>query len=241
VTSFANPIPALSSGAQGLIFRWIFIDTLKVYADYYARFRAWETGLAGRQWKLETGVTTSTQGTGQPFYTQLVNIPPVVNISQERAGINGIWQQWLNQSTNPLSHYRRIVRRRYIRNASLRGVELVYQFPSRANARSYTSKKFLRPIRHVFEQVFQTIYELGWNDLVFQTAGTFVFRAIRNSPNRLSNHGRGTAIDLNHFENRRRRGNNGSMDPRIVALFEAFNFRWGRCFPTADPMHFEYR
>jgi hypothetical protein len=30
------------------------------------------------------------------------------------------------------------------------------------------------------------------------------------------------------------------MDPRIVALFEAFRFTWGRSFSTPDPMHFDY-
>jgi len=30
------------------------------------------------------------------------------------------------------------------------------------------------------------------------------------------------------------------MDPRIVAIFEAFHFRFGACFGLTDPMHFEY-
>jgi hypothetical protein len=32
----------------------------------------------------------------------------------------------------------------------------------------------------------------------------------------------------------------GTIDPRIVLLMESHHCRWGRCFTTADPMHFEY-
>jgi hypothetical protein len=32
----------------------------------------------------------------------------------------------------------------------------------------------------------------------------------------------------------------GSMDPRIVAIFQAFHFQFGGCFPHTDPMHFDY-
>jgi hypothetical protein len=32
----------------------------------------------------------------------------------------------------------------------------------------------------------------------------------------------------------------GSMDPRLVALFEAFHFRWGAGFNPTDPHHFDY-
>jgi hypothetical protein len=30
------------------------------------------------------------------------------------------------------------------------------------------------------------------------------------------------------------------MDPRMVAIFEAFHFNFGACFTPTDPMHFDY-
>jgi D-alanyl-D-alanine carboxypeptidase len=58
----------------------------------------------------------------------------------------------------------------------------------------------------------------------------------------LSEHGLGAAIDFNVPENEQDVAARpfGSMDPRIVAIFEAFNFRFGACFNPTDPMHFEY-
>lgn len=58
----------------------------------------------------------------------------------------------------------------------------------------------------------------------------------------MSDHAMGAAIDFNVPEN----GQNvagrqlGSMDPRIVAIFEAFHFEFGACFDQSDPMHFGY-
>lgn len=68
-----------------------------------------------------------------------------------------------------------------------------------------------------------------------------VLKAIRRS-RKMSDHAMGIAIDINVPEN----GQNvegrkyGSIDPRVVALFEAFNFKWGACFGDTDPHHFEY-
>jgi hypothetical protein len=58
----------------------------------------------------------------------------------------------------------------------------------------------------------------------------------------LSQHGLGAAIDFNVPENQPGSATRpfGSMDPRIVAIFEAFQFRFGACFNPTDPMHFEY-
>ncbi|MFA5908765.1 MAG: M15 family metallopeptidase [Vicinamibacterales bacterium] len=58
----------------------------------------------------------------------------------------------------------------------------------------------------------------------------------------MSEHGIGAAIDFNVQENRNSVASRpfGSMDPRIVAIFEAFHFRWGACFNPTDPMHFDY-
>lgn len=58
----------------------------------------------------------------------------------------------------------------------------------------------------------------------------------------MSEHGLGAAIDFNVPENEQNAGSRpfGSMDPRIVAIFEAFHFRFGACFRPTDPMHFDY-
>jgi len=59
---------------------------------------------------------------------------------------------------------------------------------------------------------------------------------------RISEHGNGSATDFNVAENDQAIAARpfGSMDPRIVAIFEAFHFRWGACFSPTDPMHFDY-
>jgi hypothetical protein len=68
-----------------------------------------------------------------------------------------------------------------------------------------------------------------------------VINAARTARN-LSNHGRGSAIDFNTFENDQGVTLRplGSMDPRIIAIHEAFHFRFGACFRPTDPMHFDY-
>jgi hypothetical protein len=70
---------------------------------------------------------------------------------------------------------------------------------------------------------------------------TRVVRATRTCRT-MSEHGLGAAIDFNVPENEQNIGARpfGSMDPRLVALFEAFHFSWGACFNPTDPMHFEY-
>lgn len=92
-----------------------------------------------------------------------------------------------------------------------------------------------------------TMAELGWSDLVFNTVGAFCVRGRRRQRRTaqerprlarlLSNYGSATAIDLNVFANPAS-GRQTTFDARVVALFESFNFRWGRCFN--DPHHFEY-
>jgi hypothetical protein len=66
--------------------------------------------------------------------------------------------------------------------------------------------------------------------------------AATRTARRLSEHGLGAAIDFNIRENDQGISTRpfGSMDPRIVAIFEAFHFRFGACFGLTDPMHFEY-
>lgn len=68
-----------------------------------------------------------------------------------------------------------------------------------------------------------------------------VLRAARTART-LSEHGNGAAIEFNTQENEQATTLRpfGSIDPRIVAIFEAFHFRFGACFNPTDPMHFEY-
>ena len=58
----------------------------------------------------------------------------------------------------------------------------------------------------------------------------------------ISDHAYGLAVDLNVPENGQRLAARpfGSMDVRVVALFQALHFEWGACFPQTDPMHFQY-
>lgn len=53
----------------------------------------------------------------------------------------------------------------------------------------------------------------------------------------ISLHTWGIAIDLNVAENPQH--THGSIDPRVVALFKKWGFRWGGDWSDPDPMHFE--
>jgi hypothetical protein len=59
---------------------------------------------------------------------------------------------------------------------------------------------------------------------------------------KMSKHAMGVAIDINYPENVNsvRARPFGSMDPRVVALLEAFHFQWGAGFRPTDPHHFDY-
>ena len=89
----------------------------------------------------------------------------------------------------------------------------------------------------------------------FPTPSATVVQAINQDPERratvlaacqsartMSQHSAGAAVDMNYHENKQgeRTRPFGSMDPRLVSIFEAFGFQWGACFPTTDPHHFEY-
>lgn len=68
-----------------------------------------------------------------------------------------------------------------------------------------------------------------------------VVRAAR-SARTMSDHALGIALDINYPENVDNVAGRpfGSMDPRLVALLEAFHFRWGAAFSPTDPHHFDY-
>jgi hypothetical protein len=245
----------LTGSVQRLIVTGGFIDTTLTFGDYRARFDAWDRGSAGQTWRLETGITSSALGPGQPFYPSVVTLPAAVNIATERAQIDAAWARRraatdANPATPPGSPAWRAALlqiqplppplSRLFSAASLGGLELATDYPIREGTRLMSSLTVLTALRPIFEQVCGTIRELGWNDLLYLTAGAAAFRGNTSRPQVLSEHGFGAAVDLNHQENPRGAGVTGSMDPRIVALFEAFLFRWGRCFGTPDPMHFEY-
>jgi hypothetical protein len=263
VTPFPNPMPALSAQASALITSQGLIDTTIEYADYDARFAAWSTPQAGhaspgRAFRLETGLEASPQGTGMPFYTQLVTLPAVVNVAAQKAQVQAAWTRRLadfDAGTNPKPLNE--CDDRYLANLgltvanALNGLELMSVFPASASRAKVGSLTGLASIQPAWELAFQTVRDLGWNDLLFQTGGMLCFRGTKIEGDsaalrRMSNHSSGTAADFNDFENRQM-SRAGSMDPRIVALFESLGFRWGRCFKTAqnkpipDPMHFEYR
>ncbi|MEA2477155.1 MAG: hypothetical protein QOC87_1354, partial [Actinomycetota bacterium] len=69
--------------------------------------------------------------------------------------------------------------------------------------------------------------------------GCYVPRFIDHNPALpLSMHAFGLAIDLNVSQNPL--GTAGHMDPRVVAIFEKWGFKWGGTFSgRPDPMHFE--
>ena len=71
-----------------------------------------------------------------------------------------------------------------------------------------------------------------------QYGGCYVPRFIDRDPSKpLSMHAFGLAVDLNVSTNQL--GTTGSMDPRVVATFERWGFRWGGRWARPDPMHFE--
>jgi D-alanyl-D-alanine carboxypeptidase len=255
VTPFANPLPPVGSDVSSLIIRRGMIDSTLALGEYAAFFNAWNNGLPGTAWRLETGIQPSALGAGQPFYPQTIALPAVVNTAAERRRFDAAWAHrravteadprtprgspaWRHALSRDERFPASVVG--LLGPASVGGLELSADFPILPGSRLVRSLTVLRALEPVFTQLFQTIRALGWNDLVYQTAGTAVFRGRRPRPWVMSNHGWGGAIDLNSHENPQRAGVTGSMDPRIVAVFEAFSFGWGRCFPAPDPMHFEY-
>jgi hypothetical protein len=251
VTSFANPLPRVGDQAGRLIASRLLIDTTLSAADYRAKFTFWRDGLPGRAWRLETGrETVAGRPRGAPFYADLVATLAPIDISRSRSQVQAAWARRVaaadaGRSTVPLTKCDNslLAPLRLMAPIALRGLQLRSAFPSPASAPTLRTLTGLTVVGPAFEAAFQAIADLGWNDLVFETQGLGCFRGMKvpgdpRAERRMSQHGLGIAIDLNAFEN----GQNtaGSMDPRIVALFEAFRFRWGKGFSTPDPMHFEY-
>jgi hypothetical protein len=251
VTAFPADVPELSPQVTRLIAARSLRDGNVDAAAYASRQAAWKTGVAGRMWRLETGRETTAAGArGALFYPEPFTIPPRINVSNERAQIQRAWLHRLadfdtGRTKVPLTECDAtyLASIRLLAPISLRGVQLRPYFPSPGGARGLRSLNGLAAVRPAFEAAFHAIADLGWNDLLFETAGMGCFRGkkVPGHPKlsrEMSEHSLGLAIDLNAFENKQNAA--GSMDPRIVALFQAFRFRWGKSFPVPDPMHFEY-
>jgi hypothetical protein len=248
---FPASVPGVSPQVTQLITARRLTDTSVDAAAYRTRFTTWQSGAPGRAWRLETGRdTTPGRAAAAPFYPSLFTIPGTINIAAERSQVARAWAQRLadvdaGRTSKPLTDCDNtyMARLGLTTPIPLKGLQLRTHFPSPATASTLTTLTGLAAVRTAFEAAFQAVVDLGWNDLLFETQGMGCFRGKKIPGNpaaarRMSEHSLGIAIDLNVFEN----GQNttGSMDPRLVALFEAYRFRWGKGFPTPDPMHFEY-
>jgi hypothetical protein len=88
----------------------------------------------------------------------------------------------------------------------------------------------------------QEIVKLGYANLIHPSeyGGCYVPRYIGHDPSQgLSFHTWGTAIDLNVPGNQR--GTVGTIDRRIVQIFNRWGFEWGGTWRYTDPMHFQLR
>ncbi len=265
VSPFANPLPALTADVLALVLRSGQIDTTLAPADFNARAATWTGGLAGRAWRLETGREAVPEGPGRPYYTQLVAVPAAVNTAAQEARVNAAWARRLadtDAAHGRLTEEATTALRTcdntqlpagILQRADFQGLEMAFDYPVTVGTRVITRLNVMTLIQPTVELIFTTIRELGWNDLLFQTSGAGCFRGVklrrdpadpnrhRRAARRISDHSFGLAMDFNAFENGQVAARpSGSMDPRIVLLFETFLFQWGRCFPQPDPMHFQY-
>ena len=251
VTRFPVAVTGLSPQAAPFITARSLSDASVDQATYRARFTAWQTGAPGRLWRLETGRETSAgRAVGAPFYSASFSIPASINIAAERTQVRSAWTHRVadfdaGRTTTPLTQCDNdyVTRLGLMSGIALRGLQVRSHFPAPSTAAALTQLTGLAAVKPAFEAAFQAIADAGWNDLVFETQGMGCFRGKKVPGNaaaarQMSEHSLGIAVDLNVFENAQ--NTSGSMDPRIVALFEAFRFRWGKGFPTPDPMHFEY-
>ncbi|MDQ4149169.1 MAG: M15 family metallopeptidase [Actinomycetota bacterium] len=90
------------------------------------------------------------------------------------------------------------------------------------------------------EGALREIEQAGLSHLikVGQYGGCYVPRFIgRDKSKPISMHAWGLAVDINVAENLP--GRTPKMDPRIVAIFESWGFRWGGRWSTPDGHHFE--
>lgn len=260
VTPFPVTLPPVDTAIQTLLTQPGLTDSAVDAQTYTDQFAAWNNGLAGQCWRLETG--RSPRAPEQPILAQLLPPLAAVDLSAAQQQAQQAWKDWLATvdqrfPQDAVAQTRALTRcapqqlpAGVIQLTSLQGVALVIDYPALVGAPVALDLSVLGAVQPVFTALFHTLGQLGWTDLLFQTGGAACFRGTKQPPDptsadsqasvarTMSNHSLGTAADFQTFENVQ--GSVGLMDPRIVALFEAFRFRWGRCFPVPDPMHFEY-
>jgi hypothetical protein len=223
VAPFSSTLPALSPAIQRLILHSLLIDTTLDSVAFYARFNGWVNGPAGRAWRLETGAERSADGPGRPFYPQAIAVPPSVATAADRQLIDEAWQQRLAEADRQFGAGPSVDKTQSLRQcdnrllqplnlmgrASFGDVRLAYLWPSRRADRVVSGVSVLRRLIPTFEALFRAVYELGWNDLLFETMGAGCFRGIKHpsgsgtyqsAARRLSDHGYGIAIDVNYQE-----------------------------------------
>ncbi len=84
----------------------------------------------------------------------------------------------------------------------------------------------------------QEVVDAGLAGTLHTYDGCYVPRFIERNPMQsISLHTWGIAIDMDAATNYR--GIKGTMDPRVVAIFKRWGFRWGGDWTYSDPMHFE--
>jgi N-acetylmuramoyl-L-alanine amidase len=271
VSRFRTGAPGAPDWVRDLARRFNLIDAAVTERDFQTRCDIWRNGLAGQQWRLETGNITpaSTQPRGLAFYASLIAAQLPLNIDRPRvqrnkAAIDGAWTTRVGQVDTAHGHMTPtaiqtlrtdIVPAVYgqagiMARASLVNMRVLHgtypQVEAAGATIGHTAETVLGGLAPAFEPVFSTLDALGWNDLLFHSSGTMVFRGTRNntpaSAYSLSNHAYGAAIDIQAFENPAGQHNH-TIHRRLAAVFKAFGFRWGEEYraPTQpDPHHFEF-
>jgi len=243
--------------------------TLKKFPIYRRLFSRWDSGIAGSMWRMETGARKSQFGfpPGLPFYPEVLpnGIPRDMKLptpSMQR--IDAVWLARVRSVGAVDSKDKADILRKCgnsavtsnefanaFASASLGGIRLTAdRFPVLDGRRQILHRvTVLAQAAPTITALFEALAALGWNDLLLESAGTLCFRGVKlkwiatkaeryyKAAQRLSTHGYGLAIDVNDFENPKVAP--PVIDPRIVAIFEAFHFDWGLSFPETDPHHFD--
>lgn len=268
---FRMGAPGAPDWVRDLANRFHLIDPALGAKEFAVKCDTWRNGLPGQQWGLETGHPPTNQPLGQAFYPSLIaaRLPLVINnaaVTANKAAIDAAWQQRITQVDKAfpphLSNAAVAALRTIVDNPAVYGQAGLQAQASlgtmRVLAGDYpkvepagrnigrSSANVLGGLPPAFEAVFSTLEALGWNDLLFHTSGTMVFRGVRNnqaaSAYTISKHAYGAAIDIQAFENPPGEHNH-TIHARLAGVFKAFGFRWGEEFqpPTQpDPHHFEF-
>ena len=126
---------------------------------------------------------------------------------------------------------------------------LVYIFPPWKIYIPETSTELLRGIRvnkkvaDSLTSIFNELWELHGKSQeeieksdLHKIGGAYYFR-VRRGSGRVSNHGRGIAIDIDPIDNPMKKGSRGDMSAKVIDVFIRHGWKWGGVY--GDPMHFE--